>query len=35
MSYFPEPYICSKNKIKGELDLASHITKSDLNMKQV
>ena len=35
MSYFPEPYICSKSKIKGELDLASHATKSDLNMKQV
>ena len=29
MSYFPEPYTCSKNKIKCELDLPNYATKSD------
>ena len=30
MSYLPEPYKCSKNKIKFELDLLNYATKSDL-----
>ena len=30
MSYFPEPYTHSKNKVKDELHLASYATKSDL-----
>ena len=30
MSYFPESYTCSKNKIKVELYLSNYITKSDL-----
>lgn len=30
MSYIPEPYISSKNKIKIELDLPNFETKSDL-----
>ena len=30
MSYFPELYIHSKNKIKLELDLPNYATKSDL-----
>ena len=30
MSYFPEPYTCSKNEIKVELDLCIYATKSDL-----
>ena len=30
MSYFPEPYIHSKNKVKVELDLSKYATKSDL-----
>ena len=30
MSYFPEPYTCSKNEIKVELDLSIYATKSDL-----
>ena len=34
MSYFPEPYTCSKNKIKVELDLANYAKKSD-KMHQV
>ena len=32
MSYFPEPYTYSKNKIKVELDLANYATKSDLRI---
>ena len=31
MSYFHEPYICSKIKIKVEFDLSNQATKSDLN----
>ena len=27
MSYFPEPYTCSKNKIEVELDLANYAKK--------
>ena len=30
MSYFPEPYTDSKNKLKVELDLYNYETKSDL-----
>ena len=30
MSYFLGPYARSKNKIKVELDLSNHATKSDL-----
>ena len=30
MSFFPEPYTHSKNKIKVELDLSNYATKSDL-----
>ena len=30
MSYFPEPYTCSKNKIKVRRDLSNYATKSDL-----
>lgn len=30
MSYFPEPYIRIKNKIKAELYLANYTTKSDI-----
>ena len=30
MSYFPEPYTCSKNKIKVELSSSNDATKSDL-----
>ena len=30
MSYFPERYAWSKNKIKVELDLSNYATKSDL-----
>ena len=30
MSYFPQPYTRSKNKIKLELDFSSYATKSDL-----
>ena len=30
MSYFSEPYSCSKNKIKNELDLSNYAIKSDL-----
>ena len=30
MSYFPEPYTGSKNKIKVELDLSYYATKSNL-----
>ena len=30
MSYFPEPYTGSKNKIKVELYLANYAAKSDL-----
>ena len=30
MSYFPEPYILRKNKIKVELDSSNFATKSDL-----
>ena len=30
ISYFPEPYIHSKSKIKVELDLSNYTTKSDL-----
>ena len=30
MSYFPAPFIHSKNKIKVELDLSIYITKSYL-----
>ena len=29
MSYFPEQYKRSKNKIAGELDLSSYATKCD------
>ena len=28
MSYFPEPYTRSKSKVKVELDLLTHATKS-------
>ena len=31
MSYFPESYTRSKNKIKVELDLSNYPTKYDLN----
>ena len=27
--YFPEPYTCSKSKIKVGLDSSNHVTKSD------
>ena len=30
MSYFPEPYCHSKDKIKVELDFSNYATKSDL-----
>ena len=30
MSYFPKQYTLTKNKIKVELDLSNHATKSDL-----
>ena len=30
MSFFPEPYTRSKNKIKIELDFSDYATKSDL-----
>ena len=30
MSYFSEPYNCSKNKIKVEIHLSNYATKSDL-----
>ena len=30
MSYFPQPYIHSKNKIRIELDLPNYATASDL-----
>ena len=30
MCYIPEPYTCSKNKIKFELDLSNFATKSDI-----
>ena len=30
MSYFPKPYSHNKNKIKFELDLSNHATKSGL-----
>ena len=33
ISYFPEPYTSSKNKIEVELDLASYAAKSDLKNK--
>ena len=33
MSYFPEPYSNSKNKIKFELDLSNYTEKS--NLKEV
>ena len=35
MSYFPEPYTLSKNKIKAELNLSNYATKLDLKMQQV
>ena len=35
MSYFPEPYTRSKNKIKVQLDLSNNAAKSDLKIKQV
>ena len=30
MSYFPEPYSHSKNKIRVELDFSNYLTKSNL-----
>ena len=30
MSYLPEPYICSKSKIKVESNMSNYATKSDL-----
>ena len=30
VSYFPQPYIHSKSKIKAELDSSNYATKSDL-----
>ena len=30
ISYFPEPYTCSKSKVKVELDLSNFTTKSNL-----
>ena len=30
MSYFPEPYTRSKNKVKVKLDLSNYATTSDL-----
>ena len=30
MSYFPEPYNHSKNKIKVDLNLSNYVTKSDI-----
>ena len=30
ISYFPDPYVRSKNKIKVELGLSNYATKSDL-----
>ena len=35
MSYFLEQYTQSKNKIKVELDLSNHATKSNLKTQQV
>ena len=35
MSYFSEPYNCSKNKIKVEIHLSNYATKSDLKTQQV
>ena len=32
--FFPEPYTCSKNKIKVELDLPNYATKSDSKKQQ-
>ena len=34
MSYFPEPYTHSKNKIKAELDLSNYTTKFDLKSEK-
>ena len=30
MSYFPEPYLHNKSRIKVKLDLSNYATKSDL-----
>ena len=35
MSYFPEPYNCSKNRVNVELYLANYVTKSDLRNSTV
>ena len=35
MSYFPEPYTLSKNRINFELDLSNNARKSDLKKKKV
>ena len=35
MSYYPQPYSHNKNKIKIELDLSNHATKSDVKKQQV
>ena len=35
MSYFPEPYTYSKNKIKVELDLSNYAIKSDLLKRSI
>ena len=29
----PEPYTCSKSKVKVELDLSNYVTKSELKIK--
>ena len=34
ISYFPEPYNPSENKIEVELNLSNYATKYDLKMKQ-
>ena len=34
MSYFPEPYTCSRNKIKVKLHFSTYVTKSHLKTQQ-
>ena len=34
ISFFPEPYIHSKNKMEVELDSSNYVTKSDLKKQQ-
>ena len=35
MTYFPEPYTCSRNKIKVKLHFSTYVTKSHLKTQQV